>query len=212
MTEQQPHEAVDRPDGFELRCTWRGSYGANRSRRQIAMTAPVTQQKAGWEHPEKIAMTAPVVQQTAGRPGWRPGPSASTSAIPRSSMDTTPAAPTELQASGSWFTYELQRRLPPDAITANAVCRVRPHHCRGEDLGCDALADGPRPAPHAVRHQGRCGRGLVRVHGPRPVTGRGWQEAIRREARIESSPESYDLDKARRFWELASQLTGLDAT
>ena len=43
--------------------------GANRSRRQIAMTAPVTQQKAGWEHPEKIAMTAPVVQQTAGRPG-----------------------------------------------------------------------------------------------------------------------------------------------
>ena len=26
--------------------------GANRSRRQIAMTAPVTQQKAGWEHPE----------------------------------------------------------------------------------------------------------------------------------------------------------------
>ena len=43
--------------------------GASRSRRQIAMTAPVTQQKAGWEHPEKIAMTAPVVQQTAGRPG-----------------------------------------------------------------------------------------------------------------------------------------------
>jgi len=96
--------------------------GASRSRRQIAMTAPVTQQKAGWEHPEKMAMTAPVVQQTAGRPGWRPGPPASTSAIPRSSMDTTPAAPAELQASGSWFTYELQRRLPPDAITANAVC------------------------------------------------------------------------------------------
>jgi len=29
---------------------------------------------------------------------------------------------------------------------------------------------------------------------------------------IESGPESYDLDKGRRFWELASQLTGLDAT
>ena len=55
MTEQQPHEAVDRPDGFELRCTWRGSYGANRSRRQIAMTAPVTQQEAGWEHPGSLA-------------------------------------------------------------------------------------------------------------------------------------------------------------
>jgi hypothetical protein len=55
MTEQQPHEAVDRPDGFELRFTWRGSYGANRSRRQIAMTAPVTQQEAGWEHPGSLA-------------------------------------------------------------------------------------------------------------------------------------------------------------
>ncbi len=30
---------------------------ASRSRRQIAMTAPVTQQKAGWPHGEKIAMT-----------------------------------------------------------------------------------------------------------------------------------------------------------
>jgi hypothetical protein len=26
---------------------------------------------------------------------------------------------------------------------------------------------------------------------------------------IESSPESYDLDRARRFWELAAELTGL---
>jgi hypothetical protein len=26
---------------------------------------------------------------------------------------------------------------------------------------------------------------------------------------IESSPESYDLDRARRFWELAADLTGL---
>ena len=45
--------------------------GANRSRRQIAMTAPVTQQKAG---PEKIAMAAPVVQQTGGQPGSRGRP------------------------------------------------------------------------------------------------------------------------------------------
>jgi hypothetical protein len=45
--------------------------GASRSRRQIAVTAPVIQQNTDLEHPEKIAMTAPVVQQTAGRPGWR---------------------------------------------------------------------------------------------------------------------------------------------
>jgi hypothetical protein len=45
--------------------------GANRSRRQIAMSAPVTQQNAG---PEKIAMAAPVVQQTGGQPGSRGRP------------------------------------------------------------------------------------------------------------------------------------------
>ena len=88
MTEQQPYEVVNRPDGFELRrypahlvaeIEVNGSFdeapnrafrplarfinGANRTRRQIAMTAPVTRQEAG---PEKIAMTAPVAQQ-AGR-------------------------------------------------------------------------------------------------------------------------------------------------
>jgi len=45
--------------------------GANRSRRQIAMTAPVTQRQAD---PEKIAMAAPVVQQTGGRPSSRSRP------------------------------------------------------------------------------------------------------------------------------------------
>lgn len=91
MTGQQPYELVNRRDGFELRrypahlvaeIEVDGSFdeapnrafrplagfinGANHSRRQIAMTAPVTQQAAG---PEKIAMTAPVVQQPAARPG-----------------------------------------------------------------------------------------------------------------------------------------------
>jgi hypothetical protein len=91
MTGQQPYEVARRRDGFELRhhpahlvaeIEVTGSFagapnrafrplagsinGANRSRRRIAMTAPVTQQAAG---PEKIAMTAPVLQQAAGRPG-----------------------------------------------------------------------------------------------------------------------------------------------
>ena len=39
--------------------------GANRSRRRIVRTAPVTQQA----DQEKIAMTAPVLQQAAGQPG-----------------------------------------------------------------------------------------------------------------------------------------------
>jgi NAD(P)-dependent dehydrogenase (short-subunit alcohol dehydrogenase family) len=96
--------------------------GANRSRRQIAMTALVTQQKAGWEHPEKIAMTAPVVQQTAGRPGWR---RARRLRLRRSPARAWIQPRPRLQNSKLaflWFTYELQRRLPPDAITANAVC------------------------------------------------------------------------------------------
>jgi hypothetical protein len=91
MTGQQPHEVAERRDGFELRCypahlvaeiEVEGSFdeapdrafrplagfinGANRTRRQIAMTAPITQQEAG---PEKIAMTAPVMQLGTGRPG-----------------------------------------------------------------------------------------------------------------------------------------------
>ena len=90
MTGQQPYDVAERRDGFELRrypahlvaeIEVAGSFdeapnrafrplagyinGANRSRRRIAMTAPVTQQAAG---PEKIAMTAPVLQQAAGLP------------------------------------------------------------------------------------------------------------------------------------------------
>ena len=91
MTELQPYEVVDRRDGFELRrypahlvakIEVDGSFdeapyrafrplagfvnGASRSRRRIAMTAPVTQQEAG---PEKIAIAAPLMQQAAGLPG-----------------------------------------------------------------------------------------------------------------------------------------------
>ncbi|MFF5171507.1 SOUL family heme-binding protein [Micromonospora sp. NPDC000089] len=91
MTEQQPYRVVARHPGFELRRypaylvaelrmtgdlvgagneAFRplASYisGANRSRRRVAMTAPVVQEPAG---PETIAMTAPVVQEEGDRPG-----------------------------------------------------------------------------------------------------------------------------------------------
>ena len=90
MTGQQPYDVAERRDGFELRrypahlvaeIEVAGSFdeapnrafrplagyinGANRSRRRIAMTAPVTQQAAGQE---KIATTAPVLQQAVGLP------------------------------------------------------------------------------------------------------------------------------------------------
>jgi hypothetical protein len=186
--------------------------GANRSRRQIAMTVPVTQQKAGWEHPEKIATTAPVVQQTAGRPGWRRGRRLRPRRSPaRAWIQPGPRLQnSKLAVLGSPTSSSAGRRQTPSPPTPCA--RVRPHHCRGEDLGCDALADDPSPAPYAVRHQGRCGRGLVRVHGPptRHWTGLAGSYPARGTNRVQS--RVIRLDKARRFWELASQLTGLDAT
>jgi len=91
MTEQQPYEVVDRRVEFELRrypahlvaeIEVDGGFeeaanrafrplagyinGANRFRRRIAMTAPVTQEAPA---SQKIAMTAPVVQQQGGRRG-----------------------------------------------------------------------------------------------------------------------------------------------
>jgi len=93
MTEQQPYTLIDTYPGFELRsypahvvaevdvetafddagnAAFRtlASYifGANTSRRKLAMTAPVTQQASGGaaEGPgEQLAMTAPVTQQRA---------------------------------------------------------------------------------------------------------------------------------------------------
>ncbi|SCE69207.1 SOUL family heme-binding protein [Micromonospora mirobrigensis] len=90
MTEQQPYQVLTQHPGFELRrypahlvaeVRVQGAFeqagneafrplagyigGANRSRRSIAMTAPVVQEPGG---SEKIAMTAPVVQEEGDQP------------------------------------------------------------------------------------------------------------------------------------------------
>ena len=154
--------------------------GANRSRRQIAMTAPVTQQKAS---PEKIAMTAPVVQQTAGRPGatWcslrchrtshptLPAPDDArvpTRAIPQKLRQrcgspagghvtgSRPRGPA-LRRAGAARRHHRQRRVPgfvPATAAASTSGAMR-------WLMAHVL---PR-MPFAT--SGRCGRGLVRVHG-----------------------------------------------
>ena len=109
-----------------------------------------------------------------------------------------------------WFTYELQRRLPA-GLTVNAVCpgfvpataaastsglqhwlllHVLPHlsFATSVDAATDALVfvavdpslDGVGGAFFGERHP------------------------------IQSSPESHDTALARRFWDMASRLTGLD--
>lgn len=93
MTEQQPYEVVRQLPGFEVRrypahltaeIDVTGTFqsagneafrplaryigGANRTRREIGMTAPVNQEMAG----RQILMTAPVLQTTSSRPnGYR---------------------------------------------------------------------------------------------------------------------------------------------
>jgi NAD(P)-dependent dehydrogenase (short-subunit alcohol dehydrogenase family) len=109
-----------------------------------------------------------------------------------------------------WFTYELQRRLAGTAITANAVCPgfvpttaaasttgpmrllmtfVMPHMPFATSvadatdsfdfMALDPSLDGVGGAFYGERHP------------------------------IESSPQSRDVEQARRFWRLAERLTGL---
>lgn len=108
-----------------------------------------------------------------------------------------------------WFTYELQRRLPPRPITANAVCpgfvpataaasthgamhvvmtHLMPHmpFATSVDTATDALAFmAMDPTLDGVGGQ------FFGEHHP-----------------IQSSPESLDVNRAQRFWNLAADLTG----
>ncbi len=109
-----------------------------------------------------------------------------------------------------WFTYELQRRLAGTSMTANAVC------------------PGFVPATAAASTSGllRLVMSLVMPHLPfatsvddatdsfvfmavdpslHEVGGRFYGER----QPIESSPQSRDVEQARRFWKLAERLTGL---
>ena len=107
-----------------------------------------------------------------------------------------------------WFTYELQRRLPP-GLTANAVCpgfvpttaaastsgfqhwfmaHVLPHMPFATDV--DAATDSLAFMAVDASLDGVGGKFFGEQH------------------EIESSSESHDIEQARRFWDLASQLTG----
>jgi retinol dehydrogenase-12 len=109
-----------------------------------------------------------------------------------------------------WFTYEMARRLPPRPVTSNAVCpgfvpttvaasthgamrlvmtHVMPHMRFATSV--DAATDSLAFTAVDPSIEGISGTFFGERHP------------------IESSPESRDVDRARRFWDLAAGLTGL---
>ena len=109
-----------------------------------------------------------------------------------------------------WFTYEIQRRLPPRAITANAVCPgFVPATAAASTSGAMhwLMAHVLPHMPFATSIDAATDSFVFMALDPSldGVGGKFFGD----KHQIESSPESYDPGKARRFWELASQLTGL---
>jgi retinol dehydrogenase-12 len=110
-----------------------------------------------------------------------------------------------------WSTYELQRRLPPRAITANAVCPgFVPATAAASTSGTMRwlMAHVLPHMPFATSIDAATDSFVFMALDPSldGIGGKFFGE----KHEIKSSPESCDLGKAKRFWELASQLTGLD--
>ena len=109
-----------------------------------------------------------------------------------------------------WFTYELQRRLPPRPISANAVCPGF--------VPATVAASTHGPMRFAMRHVlprmpfatsvDAASDALVFMALDPSLEGVGGRFYGEQHA-IESSPESYERDRARRLWELAADLTAV---
>jgi NAD(P)-dependent dehydrogenase (short-subunit alcohol dehydrogenase family) len=109
-----------------------------------------------------------------------------------------------------WFTYELQRRLPPRPITANAVCPgFVPATAAASTRGAMRFVmQHVMPRMPFATSVDEATDALMFVAVDPSIEGVGGK--FFGECRpIESSPESYDLERAERFWELAADLTGV---
>jgi NAD(P)-dependent dehydrogenase (short-subunit alcohol dehydrogenase family) len=109
-----------------------------------------------------------------------------------------------------WFTYELQRRLPPRPITANAVCPgFVPATAAASTRGAMRFVmQHVMPRMPFATSVDEATDALMFVAVDPSIEGVGGK--FFGECRpIESSPESYDLERAGRFWELAADLTGV---
>jgi NAD(P)-dependent dehydrogenase (short-subunit alcohol dehydrogenase family) len=110
-----------------------------------------------------------------------------------------------------WLAYELQRRLPPRSITSNAVCpgfvpATASASARGLKRRFMEIVLPHMPFATSVDAAADSLAFMAVDPSIDDVGGRFFGE--RRP--IDSSPESHDAGKARRFWELAAALTGID--
>ena len=108
-----------------------------------------------------------------------------------------------------WFTYELQRRLPPRSITANAVCPGFVPATAAESAHGAKRLFMKTLLPHMpfATSIADATDSLVFMAVDPSIEGVGGE--FFGECRpIPSSPESLDADRAHRFWELAAELTG----
>jgi retinol dehydrogenase 12 len=107
-----------------------------------------------------------------------------------------------------WFTYELQRRLAPRSITANAVCPgFVPATAAASTSGATRLVMSfvmPH-MPFATSVEAATDSFVFMALDPslEGVGGKFFGE----QHPIESSPQSRDTEQSQRFWELAERLT-----
>ena len=111
-----------------------------------------------------------------------------------------------------WFTYELQRRLGSHHMTVNAVCPGF--------VPLTAVESSRKPFErwlmrHVLPHLSftttidEASDSFVFMATDTGVAKKGGR-FFGEKKEIASSPDSHDAEKARRFWELASRLTGIE--
>jgi len=110
-----------------------------------------------------------------------------------------------------WFTYELQRRLPPRPITANAVCPgFVPATAAASTHGAmHAVMTHLMPHMPFATSVDAATDSLAFMAMDPTLDGVGGKFYGERHP-IQSSPDSLDINQAQRFWKLAADLTGLD--
>ena len=112
-----------------------------------------------------------------------------------------------------WFTYEMQRQMWPGTVTVNAVCPgFVPATAAASTSGAMhwVMAHVMPHMPFATSVDAATDSLVFMATDPSldGVGGKFYGE----KHEIESSPESYDLDKARRFWAFAAELTDRTGT